>query len=156
MPDAGSGVGVRHFFDGEEFFCLGPKRGWVELAQAVNDAMSGQDQQSVGIHIDECHHDRRFRVGWMGQLGDARFSLGRCGGGVLAGISQRGLIAMMAVGDDQFFVRHGADQQPNYRRVIDAPDAVQDSVLVGDFGVSRTHCHRKGAGPRWPQDRSTA
>ena len=54
---------------------------------------------------------------------------------VLFGVIQRRLVAMVAVGDDELLVGHGAGEQANDGRIVDAPDAVQDAVLVGDFGV---------------------
>ena len=44
---------------------------------------------------------------------------------------QRGLVAMVAVGDQQLLVRH---QLLHARRVRDLPDAVDRAVLVGDLG----------------------
>ena len=57
--------------------------------------------------------------------------------GVLLGVVQRGLVAMVAVGDDELFVGHCRSEQTNCGRIADAPDAVQDAVLVGHFGVGR-------------------
>ena len=58
-----------------------------------------------------------------------------CGGGVLFGVIKRGFVAMVAVGDDELFVGHSAGEQADDSRIVDAPDAVQDAVFVGDFGV---------------------
>src|ERR1035438_6236092 len=41
---------------------------------------------------------------------------------------------MVAVGDDELFVGHGGGDDANGGRVGYAPEAVEDAVLVGDFG----------------------
>ncbi len=45
---------------------------------------------------------------------------------------------MVAIRNDQLFVGHRRGEQANGGRVTDTPDAVQNTVLVGDFGVSRS------------------
>ncbi len=58
--------------------------------------------------------------------------------GVFLRVVQRRLVAMMAVGDDELLVRHGRSQQPDDRRIADAPDAMQHAVFVRNFGVGGT------------------
>ena len=53
-------------------------------------------------------------------------------------IVQSRLIAVVAVGDDQPFIGHGGGQQPDRRRVADAPQPVRHSVFVGHLGLCRS------------------
>ena len=63
--------------------------------------------------------------------------VGRCGG-VFFGVIERGLVAVVAVGNDELFVGHGGDEQADDGGIADAPDAVQNAVFVGNFGVGGT------------------
>ena len=54
--------------------------------------------------------------------------------GILVAEGQRGLVAVVAVGDQQLLVRH---QLLDARRVGDLPEAVHGAVLVGDLGQRR-------------------
>ena len=54
------------------------------------------------------------------------------------GVVECGFVAVMAVGDDEFLVGHGCGKQPDGGRIADAPDAVQNTVLVGDLSFSGT------------------
>ena len=56
-------------------------------------------------------------------------------GGALFGVGDGGLVAVMAVGDDELFVGHGGEEKINDVRVSDLPDAMDDVVLVGDGEV---------------------
>src|SRR5258708_15598777 len=42
---------------------------------------------------------------------------------------------MVAVGDDELLVGHGRGEHANRRGIADAPEPVEDIVLIGDFGV---------------------
>ena len=84
--------------------------------------MGGQNHQAVGVHVDEGHHDGGFRISRLGQLAGAGLGLGGRGGRVLLGVVQRGLVAVVAVGDDQLFVGHGGGEQADGRRVADPPE----------------------------------
>ena len=97
--------------------------------------MRGQNHQPVGVHVDEGHHHRGFGVSRLRQLAGAGLGLGRRGGRVFLGVIQRGLVAVVAVGDDQLLVGHGRGQQVDGRRIADLPQPVQHAVLVGDLGV---------------------
>ena len=55
-------------FDGEELLGCARKSGRVEALKAVHDAMGGQNDQPVGVHIDEGHHDGRFRISRGGAI----------------------------------------------------------------------------------------
>ena len=98
--------------------------------------MGGQDDQAIGVHVDEGHHDGGFRIGRVGQLAGAVLVLGRggMGGGVFSGVIEGGFIAMVAVGDDELLVVHGGDEEADGGGVGDAPEAVKDAVFVGDLG----------------------
>jgi hypothetical protein len=61
-------------------------------------------------------------LGFAGEAGACSFA-----------VVQRGLVAMMAVGDDELLVGHRGGQQADGRRVADR-HRVQDAVLIGDFG----------------------
>ena len=50
-------------------------------------------------------------------------------------VVQRGLVAVVAVGDDELLVAHGGGEQADGGGVADAPEAVQHAVLVGDLGL---------------------
>ena len=55
--------------------------------------------------------------------------------GSLLGVGDGGLVAVVAVGDDQFFVRHRGQDQVDQGGVGELPDTVDDVVLVGDGEV---------------------
>jgi len=97
--------------------------------------MGGQNDQAAGVHIDEGHHDRRFRAGGMRQLAGAGLGVSRHDAGNLLQVVQSRLVAVVAIGDDQFLVGHGSRQHTDDRRIADAPQPVQHAVLVGDFGI---------------------
>jgi len=42
---------------------------------------------------------------------------------------------MVAVGDDELLVVHGAGQEADGCRVADSPDAMENSIVIGDFGL---------------------
>ena len=57
---------------------------------------------------------------------------------MLSGVIQRGLIAMVAVGDNKLFVSHGRCQQKNDAGIGDAPELVKNAVFVCDFDFGGT------------------
>ena len=123
------------WFDGEELLGGAGEGGRIEGFEAMDDAMGGENDEAVGVHVDEGHHagglgERRLR-----QSGGAVLGLVRRGGGVLLGVVEGGFVAVMAVGDDELLVGHGGGQQADRGRVADAPEAVKNAVLVGDFGL---------------------
>ena len=93
------------------------KCGRIEAREAVHDAMRGQNHQTVGIHVDEGHHHRRFGNAGCGN------SLVLCSGladrarRVFLGVIERGLVAVVAVGNDELLVGHGGGQQADGRRI---------------------------------------
>ena len=100
--------------------------------------MRRQNHQPVGVHVDERHHHRRFRIGRLRQLAGAVFRPRIRRWRVFFRVVQRRLIAVVAVGDDQLLVGHRRGQQADGRRVIHAPKPMQHSVLVRHFGFCRT------------------
>ena len=56
-------------------------------------------------------------------------------GGALLGVGDGGLVAVVAVGDDELLVGHGGDDEVDEGGVGELPDAVDDAVLVGDGEV---------------------
>ncbi len=61
-------------------------------------------------------------------------------------VLDRGLVAVMAVGDDELLVAHGGDDEVDERRVGELPDAVDDVVLVGNSEVGGVVVEAVGAG----------
>ncbi len=53
----------------------------------------------------------------------------------LLGVGDGGLVAVVAVGDDELLVGHGGDDEVDEMGVGELPDAVDDVVLVGDGEV---------------------
>ena len=62
---------------------------------------------------------------------EGEFELGRA----LLGVGDGGLVAVVAVGDDELLVRHGGEEQIDDVGIGDLPDSVDDVVLVGDGEV---------------------
>ena len=64
-------------------------------------------------------------------------------GGTLLGVGDGGLVAVVAVGDDELLVRHGGGDEVDQGGVGELPDAVDDAVLVGDgeVGGAGVLCH---------------
>ena len=57
-------------------------------------------------------------------------------------IGQGGFVAMMSVGDHQFFVRHSALDRLDYAWIGDRPQAVHHVVFVTDLHVGLSVCRR--------------
>ena len=107
--------------------------------------MGGQDGDAGGVHVDEGHHHGGFGEGRRGEMAGAellvfvarlvegQFELG----GALLGVGDGGLVAVVAVGDDELLVGHGGDDEVDEGGVGELPDAVDDAVLVGDGEVGR-------------------
>ncbi len=133
--------------DGEEFFGLGQEVGSVEVAvqllEAEDDAVGGEDGDAGRVHVDEGHHHGGLGERRCGQVAGAELFVGIGGfaerqtelGGALLGVGDGGLVAVVAVGDDELLVAHGGGDQVDEAGVGDLPDAVDDAVLVGDFEV---------------------
>ena len=136
--DIAGSVGRRQRLDGEELLG-GVREGCgIEAREAMHDAMRGQNHQAVGIHVDEGHHHGGFGESRLRQLVGVVLGPCRSCGRVFFGVIERGLVAVMAVGDDELLVGHGGGEQADGGRIADAPEAVQNAVLVGDFGVGGT------------------
>ena len=75
---------------------------------------------------------------------------------MLFGVVERRFVAVVAVGNDELFVGHGACEQADYGRIADTPYAVQDVVLVGGFSISGARRLRRGSSPRCRRGRSRA
>ena len=135
---------------------VGPRRSAVE---AGDDAVGGEDGDAGGVHVDKGHHHGGFGVGGAGELRPVGmlFSSARFGGrlvvfgaavvegevelgGALPGVGDGGLVAVVAVGDDELFVGHGGDDEVDEVGVGEAPEAVDDtlysSVMVRSGGGS--------------------
>ena len=56
-------------------------------------------------------------------------------GGALLGVGDGGLVAVVAVGDDELLVGHGGDDEVDEVGVGELPDAVDYAVFVGDGEV---------------------
>ena len=114
----------------------------------------GEDGDTGGIHVDEGHHHGGFGEGRGGEhgagvaVGDdgggAVFVAGECLvegefelGGALFGVSDGGLVAVVAVGDDELLVGHGGEEEIDDLGIGDLPETVDDVVFVGDGEVGR-------------------
>lgn len=130
--------------DGEELFGTGEEGFGGEAFEAVDDAVGGQDGDAGGVHVDEGHHHGGFGEGRGGEVAGAELCLfAHVGlvegelelGAALLGVGDGGLVAMVAVGDDQLLVGHGGDDEVDEVGVGELPDTVEDVVLVGDGEV---------------------
>ena len=82
--------------------------------------MGGQDGDAGGVHVDEGHHHGGFGEGrgrggvpsgdelfvFVAGLVEGEFELG----GALLGVGDGGLVAVVAVGDDELLVGHGGER----------------------------------------------
>ena len=66
-------------------------------------------------------------------------------GGALLGVGDGGLVAVVAVGDDELLVGHGGDDEVDEVGVGELPDLVDDAVLVGDGEVGGVVVEAVGA-----------
>src|SRR5262249_62375829 len=91
----------------------------IEGCQSVDNTVGGQDYETGTVHVDERHHGEFVGriLGFNGTEKAAAGSLARCAhrllhlGTPLVAVVEGGLVAMMAVGDDQLLVPHlGADK----------------------------------------------
>ena len=116
-------------------------------AEAEDYAVGGEDGDAGGFHVDEGHHHGGFGEG-RGQGVGVRFvcavggrfivPAGRRkaeGGSPFVHVGDGGLVAVVAIGDDELLVLHGGGDEIDEVGVGEAPDAVEDFVLVGDFEV---------------------
>ena len=85
---------------------------------AAHQAMGGQNLQAGRVHVDEGHDH-------AAGAGEVR---------VVAAEGHGGFVAVVAVGDEQFLVRH---ELLDLGGGADLPHAVDGAVLVGDFGDGR-------------------
>ena len=148
------GVSVGQGFKGEELLGGEGEGDGVEgrgVGKTLEDAVGGLDDEAVGVHVDEGHHGGGFRplhgailhgaaLHGAGLKGEGSSGVGFLWGmgwgrGVFFGVGQGCLIAMVAVGEDEFFVGHGGGEQANGGRVADAPEAVKDAGIVSDLNV---------------------
>ncbi len=115
--------------------------------------MGGEDGDAGGVHVDEGHHhggfgergDREMAGGeffvFVAGLVEGEFELG----GALLGVGDGGLVAVVAVGDDELFVGHGGDEEVDDVGVGEPPDLVDYAVFVGDGEVGRVVVEAVGA-----------
>ena len=135
---------VGQFGDGVEGAGFGDEVGGGEVFDAGDDAMGGKDGDAGGVHVDEGHHhggfgEGRGREGGLGLrlsslvegLVEGEFELG----GALFGVGDGGLVAVVAVGDDELLVGHGGEEEIDEVGVGELPEFVDDAVLVGDGEV---------------------
>ena len=66
-------------------------------------------------------------------------------GGALLGVGDGGLVAVVAIGDDELLVGHGGDDEVDESGVGELPDLVDDAVLVGDGEVGGVVVEAVGA-----------
>src|SRR5580765_5981191 len=88
------------------------------------DAMGRKHEESEIGHVDQRHHDEfvgSLRIG--GRTSDRS---------ALIAVVECGFIAVVAIGDDQLLVPHLVLDRGDYSGIGDLPDAVGDSVFVGD------------------------
>ena len=96
------------------------KSGEEKFSRPVDDAVGGQDGDAGGVHVDEGHHHGGLGEGGDGEVaGVEAFVLveepwlveGELElGGALLGVGDGGLVAVVAVGDDELFVAHGGER----------------------------------------------
>src|SRR3974390_377936 len=94
----------------------------------MDGAVRGENEQAGVVHVDEGHHDEFVR-----SLGVGRRS---SGAGFVAKV-QRGFVAVMSVGDDEFLVTHLALHRGDDSGIGNLPDAVSDAVFVDDIDGGR-------------------
>src|SRR5258708_32976835 len=87
--------------------------------------MRGQDQQAWTVHVDEGHHDEF--------VGGILTTIGGSGGTAFVAVVECGLVAVVTVGDNQFFVAHLSPHRIDQASAGDLPNAVHDAVFVGNF-----------------------
>ena len=68
-------VSGEEWFDVEELFGTGEKVFGVEVRQAVDDSVGGEDGDAGGIHIDEGHHHGGLGKCRDGELSGAEISI---------------------------------------------------------------------------------
>jgi hypothetical protein len=94
--------------------------------------MGGEDRQPRVLQRDEAHQD----VVVLALAADLRR------------VDARGLVAVMAVRDQQLGGRQGLLDGGDRRRVADAPQPVRCAVLVGQLAEGRAAQVRRERGPR--------
>jgi len=139
--DIAGGIALRKRRDVEELHGGhgegdGVKGAAAGTVKAMHDTMGGQDDQAVGVHVDEGHHDGGLRVSGLGHLVGGELRLAGPVGVDLFGVAEGGLVAVVAVGDDELLIVHGGGEEADCGGIDDAPEAVQDAVLVGYLGFS--------------------
>ena len=105
--------------------------------------MGGEDGDAGGVHVDEGHHHGCFGEGGGGEMAGGEFLVFVAGlvegelelGGALFGVGDGGLVAVVAVGDDEFLVGHGGDEEVDEVGVGELPDLMDYAVFVGDGEV---------------------
>src|SRR6266849_4818805 len=73
------------------------------------------------MHIDERHHD--FRRVFASRI--------------LVAKRERGLVAMMTIGDEQFLIGHQSPDSGDASWIGDTPESMLGAILVGYGGVGR-------------------
>ena len=115
--------------------CIGKQLFWREVLEAEDDSVGRQNCETFRVHVDEGHHDGRLGIRRLGHCMGIALAAGWAGGGAFAGVFESGLVAVVAVGDDELFVFHGRRQDVDGARVADSRNAMEHTVLIGHFDV---------------------
>ena len=107
--------------------------------KAVHQAVGGQDLQARRVHVDEGHH---HAVG----AGQVRVLVAEC---------QRGLVAVMAVGDQQLLVRHQLLDRARRSAIFQRRCTAPYSSVTSASGGPAAACVQQGVDGARP-DRGTA
>lgn len=78
--DDGFKVGREERGDVEELFGAGEEGFGVEVFEAVDDAVGGQDGDAGCVHVDEGHHHGCFGEGWGWKVAGLSFPSSPMGG----------------------------------------------------------------------------
>src|ERR1035437_7563360 len=107
------------------------------LAQRPNDPVGRQDGQLLRCGLEEQHHD--VLGSWV--------ALARLVGAPLVAVAQRGLIAVMTVGDGNWLLRGTLEEQLHETGVrpilVRGPQAVPDAVVIGNVHIRSAGSNRR-------------
>src|SRR5258708_11901558 len=84
--------------------------------------MRGQDQQAWTVHVDEGHHDEF--------MGGILTTIGGSGGTAFVAVVECGLVAVVTVGDNQFFVAHLSPRSEEHTSELQSPDHLVCRLLL--------------------------
>ena len=106
--------------------------------------MRGKDQQPWAVHVDEGHHNHLIgrKLSLLPVKHQVcRGALPRNAGGRSRSLSpfvaviQRGFVAMMSIGDQEFLVPHFPADELDQRGVGNFPDSVEDAILIFNIDI---------------------